>query len=93
MDKLKITFIDNQRHGYYKVSKKIFKELNLDINLFTAYSFESYHDFYFEEDCDYPTFLNNTNLEIEVNYKKWDIFLDQNLNRLCCNSTTSKVKI
>tara|TARA_R110001583_G_scaffold153485_1_gene305212 strand:+ start:512 stop:787 length:276 start_codon:yes stop_codon:yes gene_type:complete len=87
MDKLKITFIDNQSHGYYKVSKKIFKELNLDINLFTAYSFESYHDFYFEEDCDYPTFKKQVNYEIEleeieVNYKKWDIFLDQNLNRL-----------
>jgi len=87
MKKIKITFIDTQSHGYYKISKKIFKQLNLDINLFTNYSFASHTDYFFEEDCDYPTFLNNTNLEIELkrkemSYEKWNMFLEENLERI-----------
>jgi len=87
MEKIKITFIDTESHGYYKISKKIFKELNLDINLFTNYSFISCDDYFLEEDCDYQTFLNNTNLEIklelrEMNYEKWNMFLEENLERI-----------
>ena len=87
MNKIKITYIDNQSHGYYKINKLIFKELNLDINLFTNYSFASYTDYFFEEDCDYPTFLNNTNLEIELktkemSYEKWDMFCNTFLERI-----------
>jgi hypothetical protein len=87
MEKIKITFIDTESHGYYKISKKIFKQLNLDINLFSNYSFVSCDDYFFEEDCDYPTFLNNTDLEIELkrkemSYEKWNMFSLKNLERI-----------
>ncbi len=72
--KLNLTFIDNEVHGYLKVSKNTFFDLGLNGSEFSSYSFYGKETgfFYLEEDCDAPKFMkiaSNKGYNINLNRK------------------------
>ena len=77
---LNLTFIDNESHGYLKVSKETFFQLELNGSEFSEYSYYYNNNFYLEEDCDATKFINiakNKGYKINfldkfVNYKYFD---------------------
>ena len=54
MKKLNLTFIDNESHGYVKISKYDLLGMNINPNEFSSYSYYNMTDgyLYLEEDCD-----------------------------------------
>ena len=58
MKKLEVTFIDNQTHGYLKISRYDLLGMGIDYNKFSKFSYFNYknHCFYLEEDCDLTLF-------------------------------------
>ena len=77
---LNLTFIDNESHGYLKVSKETFFQFDLNGSEFSQYSYYYNNNFYLEEDCDANKFINiakNKGYKINflnkfVNYKYFD---------------------
>jgi hypothetical protein len=55
---LNLTFISTTSHGYLKVDKQTFKDLNFNGSEFSQYSYYQPRNncFYLEEDCDAPLF-------------------------------------
>ena len=51
---INLTFIDNESHGYIKLSKYDLQGFNIDIKEFSKYSYYNPDNacYYFEEDCD-----------------------------------------
>ena len=51
---LNLTFIDNESHGYVKLSKYDLQGFEIDIKEFSKYSYYNPDNacYYFEEDCD-----------------------------------------
>ena len=58
MQKLDLTFIDNERHGYLKVSKYDLLGWNIKPGEFSEYSYYNKENacLYLEEDCDLAKF-------------------------------------
>ena len=58
--KIMLTYIDNESHGYIKISKYDLKGLNIDIKQFSQYSYYNNDNgcFYLEEDCDATILIN-----------------------------------
>jgi hypothetical protein len=56
---LNLTFISTTSHGYLKVDKQTFKQLNFNGSEFSEYSYYQPNNncFYLEEDCDAPEFV------------------------------------
>jgi hypothetical protein len=54
IQKLNLTFIDNESHGYVKLSKYDLQGFEIDIKEFSKYSYYNPENacYYFEEDCD-----------------------------------------
>ena len=67
---LNLTFIDNESHGYLKVSKETFFQFDLNGSEFSQYSYYYNNNFYLEEDCDANKFINiakNKGYKINLN--------------------------
>ena len=62
-EQLNLTFIDNQSHGYVKLSKYDLEAFEIDIKEFSQYSYYNYENacYYFEEDCDATKLINMLN--------------------------------
>lgn len=54
MNKIKLTFYDNESHGYIKISKYDLQALGIDASQFSNYSYYNNDNacLYLEEDCD-----------------------------------------
>jgi hypothetical protein len=59
MQKLDLTFIDNESHGYLKVSKYDLLGWNIQPSEFSEYSYYNHENgcLYLEEDCDLTKFI------------------------------------
>jgi hypothetical protein len=71
---INLTFIDNESHGYIKLSKYDLQGFNIDIKEFSKYSYYSPDNacYYFEEDCDATKLidiLNSKGYKINFNTK------------------------
>ena len=81
--KIMLTYIDNESHGYIKISKYDLKGLNIDIKQFSQYSYYNNDNgcFYLEEDCDATILINilkSKGYIVEYNTKYVDTsYLDQ----------------
>lgn len=73
-EQLNLTFIDNESHGYVKLSKYDLKVIEIDIKEFSEYSYYNNENacYYFEEDCDATKLINI------LNKKGYKINLDTN---------------
>ena len=62
-EQLNLTFIDNESHGYVKLSKYDLEAFEIDIKEFSQYSYYNYENacYYFEEDCDATKLINILN--------------------------------
>ena len=62
-EQLNLTFIDNESHGYVKLSKYDLQAFEIDIKEFSEYSYYNYENacYYFEEDCDATKLINIIN--------------------------------
>jgi len=62
-EQLNLTFIDNESHGYVKLSKYDLEAFEIDIKEFSQYSYYNYKNacYYFEEDCDATKLINILN--------------------------------
>jgi len=62
-EQLNLTFIDNESHGYVKLSKYDLEAFEIDIKEFSQYSYYNYENacYYFEEDCDATKLINMLN--------------------------------
>ena len=60
---INLTFIDNESHGYIKISKYDLQGFNIDIKEFSQYSYYNPDNacYYFEEDCDAVLLKNKLN--------------------------------
>ena len=58
-----LKFIDNQTHGYIKISKYDLMAFEIDIKDFSKYSYYNHDDgcYYFEEDCDASLLIDKLN--------------------------------
>ena len=68
-----IKFVDNQKHGYVKVSKYDLEGWNIDTKQFSSYSFYNNNNacYYLEEDCDgYKLHKILTKMGYIINYAK-----------------------
>ena len=88
MQKLDLTFIDNERHGYLKVSKYDLLGWNIKPSEFSEYSYYNKENacLYLEEDCDLAKFIKLiepkgytiTNsegyIDLKTEYKEHDYF-------------------
>ncbi len=71
---LNLTFIDNESHGYIKLSKYDLQAFEIDIKEFSQYSYYNPDNacYYFEEDCDgtkLTNILKNKGYEVNFNTK------------------------
>ena len=71
---LNLTFIDNESHGYVKLSKYDLQAFEIDIKEFSDCSFYNPENacYYFEEDCDgtkLTNILKNKGYEVNFNTK------------------------
>jgi len=69
---LNLTFIDNESHGYVKLSKYDLQAFEIDIKEFSDCSFYNPENacYYFEEDCDgtkLTNILKNKGYEVNFN--------------------------
>jgi len=73
-EQLNLTFIDNESHGYIKLSKYDLEAFEIDIKEFSEYSYYNNENacYYFEEDCDATKLINI------LNKKGYKINLDTN---------------
>ena len=73
-EQLNLTFIDNESHGYIKLSKYDLEAFEIDIKEFSQYSYYNNENacYYFEEDCDATKLINI------LNKKGYKINLDTN---------------
>ena len=73
-EQLNLTFIDNESHGYVKLSKYDLEAFEIDIKEFSEYSYYNNENacYYFEEDCDATKLINI------LNKKGYKINLDTN---------------
>ena len=57
---IKLQFYDNESHGYLKISKYDLEAFKIDIKKFSSYSYYNEIEacYYFEEDIDAQTLLN-----------------------------------
>tara|TARA_R110002012_G_scaffold38394_1_gene106907 strand:- start:395 stop:670 length:276 start_codon:yes stop_codon:yes gene_type:complete len=57
---LNLTHIDNENHGYIKLSSYDLESFEIDIKQFSQYSYYNFENgcYYFEEDCDGTKLLN-----------------------------------
>ena len=62
-EQLNLTFIDNESHGYVKLSKYDLEAFEIDIKEFSEYSYYNNENacYYFEEDCDATKLINILN--------------------------------
>jgi hypothetical protein len=72
MNKLILTFLDNESHGYIKISKYDLQGLEIDKNQFSNFSYYNNENacVYLEEDCDSTKLLNllkNKGYEVKFN--------------------------
>jgi hypothetical protein len=72
MKKLILTFLDNESHGYIKISKYDLQGLEIDKNQFSNFSYYNNENacVYLEEDCDATKLLNllkNKGYEVKFN--------------------------
>jgi hypothetical protein len=77
--KITLTFIDNESHGYIKISKYDLEGFNIDIKDFSEHSYYSSDNacYYFEEDCDGSKLWNTLkNKGYDVKFK--DEFVKSN---------------
>ena len=89
MNKIKLTFYDNESHGYIKISKYDLKGLGIDASQFSNYSYYNNENacLYLEEDCDATKLLNllkNKGYEVSFNnqFVNYDYFNDSQFIRL-----------
>ena len=73
-EQLNLTFIDNESHGYVKLSKYDLEAFEINIKEFSEYSYYNNENacYYFEEDCDATKLINI------LNKKGYKINLDTN---------------
>jgi len=89
MNKIKLTFYDNESHGYIKISKYDLQGLGIDASQFSNYSYYNNDNacLYLEEDCDATKLiklLKNKGYEVSFNNKfvNHDYFNDSEFIRL-----------
>jgi len=81
--KIILTYIDNESHGYIKISKYDLKGLDIDIKQFSSYSYYNNNNacYYLEEDLDATILINilkSKGYIVEYNTKYVDTsYLDQ----------------
>jgi hypothetical protein len=58
-----LKFYDNESHGYIKISKYDLEAFDIDIKIFSEYSYYNHDNncYYFEEDCDASLLINELN--------------------------------